>query len=1022
MWPKGGKIAKACRAMKEFGIAEVQTKAALKQLLEVYENNWDFIEADDYKELFNFIVPDNKKPNEERVQPKVKGALMRESKRVNSKNKLAPSYDTTEVIERPTKRYCTRQQKNQPLSRTKYSESSLRRTPPECMHIKFDEESEESEEWQPLVRKPRQRHTNPQEIWVADNKVGPVPDDCPELDISPNLICEGNFSDSDGCDVGEDVMKYLQLKSKNKQPPSYDTPEVIEWQTKRFCTRQQKNQPSSLTKYSESSLRKTPGKMHVKFDEESEDSQPLVRKPRQRHINPQEVWVTRNNIDHVLDDCPELEIGPSLVCECNFTNSDGCDVGEDVVKYLPVELLNESNSVSVSDGSQTDVASSSPLKNPLLSSSSQKSGFDLPNGEVSQEMMEEKCIISYRTGECCSMAIVTNVTENMPEFITSNEQDQGSKCSGLGSFNELFVDQNLIEPIRMPNYRALGSFEGLRSLIGIKVKDMENICGESAKRSRVSKGQKTSQLCKVEAGHNYHSSLRVTESAFNIDDITRGEERFKISLENGRNAELPTFSYIAQNLIYNKASVTFALANISDEDCCSKCYGDCLTSSIPCLCVIANGGECAYTPGGLVKEKFLEECISMKREPEKHPYFYCKKCPLVRLENAKSSVACKGHLLRRFIKECWYKCGCNRSCGNRIVQKGIAVKLQVFLTPEGKGWGLRTLEALPRGAFVCEYVGEIVTIDELHERSVLSIGKEHTYPVLLDADWGSQDVLKDEKALCLDTTVYGNVARFINHRCSDATLVEIPVEVETPDRHYYHVALFTTRDVGAMEELTWDYGISFHDRNYPVKHFRCLCGSPLCRDRKDIKRKITYVRRRRKDGRGNNKDGLLDHLAKDLATGTLREEIQVEPDSLMQLDVVPSTGALREEIQVAPHESRLLEIVPSTGAPKVEIQVAPDPCMQLQVIPSTPRIESRKAMHCLNWEPVRDSCSSSSTMYLAKEVADLRAQLEAEKAAREKDQINFEAHRAQFQAVMQQLSTLLPGFQVPQASVQMQLE
>ncbi|KAM5574860.1 hypothetical protein ABKV19_014019 [Rosa sericea] len=722
MLPKGSKVAKACWAMKEFGIAEVQTKAALKQLLKVYEDNWDFIEADDYKELFNFIVPDNKKPNEEKVQPRVKGALMRESKRVKSKNKHDPSYYTTEVIERPTKRYRTRQQKNQSLSLTKYSESSLRGTPPRRMHVKFDEESEESE-----------------------------------------------------------------------------------------------------------------------------DSQPLVRKPRQRHINPQEVWVTGNNVDSVPGDCPEHEISSNLICEGNFTNSDDCDVGKDVMKYLRVELLNESNSMSASDWSQIDVASSSLVKNPLISSSLQNSVFDLSNSEVSQEVIEEKSIKSYWTGECHSMAISTNVTENKPELITSNEQDQGSKSSGLGFFDELSVDHNLIKPIRIPNQIALGCFEGLRSLTGIEVKDMENICGESAKRLRVSKGQKPSQLCKVEAGRNYHSSLRVTESsAFNIDDITRGKERFKISLENGRNAELPTFFYIAQNLIYNKASVRFALANIFDEDCCSKCYGDCLTSSIPCLCVIANGGECAYMPGGLVKEKFLEECISMKRERKKHRYFYCKKCPLVRLENQKSSVACKGHLLRRFIKECWYKCGCNRSCGNRIVQKGISVKLQVFLTPEGKGWGLRTLEALPRGAFVCEYVGEIVTIDELHERNLLIVGKEHTYPVLLDADWGSQDVLKDEKALYLDSTVYGNVARFINHRCSDATLIEIPVEVETPDRHYYHVALFTTRDVGAMEELTWDYGISFHDRDYPVKPFRCLCGSPLCRDRDDIKRKITYVRRRRK--------------------------------------------------------------------------------------------------------------------------------------------------------------------------------
>lgn len=90
---------------------------------------------------------------------------------------------------------------------------------------------------------------------------------------------------------------------------------------------------------------------------------------------------------------------------------------------------------------------------------------------------------------------------------------------------------------------------------------------------------------------------------------------------------------------------------------------------------------------------------------------------------------------------------------------------QVFFTSEGKGWGLRTLDDLPKGAFVCEYVGEIVTNTELYERNLQSTGKErHTYPVLLDADWGSEGVLKDEEALCLDATSYGNVARFINHR------------------------------------------------------------------------------------------------------------------------------------------------------------------------------------------------------------------------------------------------------------------
>lgn len=487
------------------------------------------------------------------------------------------------------------------------------------------------------------------------------------------------------------VHLYQRVKSKNKQASLYDKTEVIERPTKRYCTRQQKNQPLSFTDYSESSLKRTPTRsMHENYDEESEeteeseDSQPLVRKPRRSHIN--QVCVPRNNLDPVPSSCrelvpsycPEREISPNLICEDNFSDSDGSDVSEDMMKFLQLEPLNQGNTEGVSDWSQVAVTSSSPMKSPLISCSSQQSGFHSPNFDISLEMMEERCMKSDRIGEC-TMAIGTDLPENKPELRTFNAQGQGSKSNDLGFFNELFVDQSLNQAIpAIPKHIAFGCFEGLHILIGFKVKDILDIFGESAKRLRLSEGQKSSKLCKVEVGRNYHSSLGVVESsAFNIDDITRGEERLEISLENGRNAKLPTFFYISQNLIYNNACVSFALANVFDEGCCSKCSGDCLTSSIPCLCAIANGGECAYTPGGLVNEKFLEECISMKCETKKHPYFYCKECPLVMSKNEKSSVACKGHLLRKFIKECWYKCGCNKSCGNRIVQKGIAVKLQV---------------------------------------------------------------------------------------------------------------------------------------------------------------------------------------------------------------------------------------------------------------------------------------------------------------------------------------------------------
>ncbi|XP_024958914.1 histone-lysine N-methyltransferase SUVR4 [Cynara cardunculus var. scolymus] len=333
----------------------------------------------------------------------------------------------------------------------------------------------------------------------------------------------------------------------------------------------------------------------------------------------------------------------------------------------------------------------------------------------------------------------------------------------------------------------------------------------------------------VQHGHS-NSHGPTTKSIHNIKDITRGTEKMKISLIDEVGIELPKFVYIPQNTPYQDAYVHFSLARIADDGCCKRCIGDCLSSRVPCACSRDTGGEFAYTPQGLLKDEFLGACISMNCEPQNHHLFECQDCPLERAKNVQNPEPCKGHLVRKFIKECWRKCGCTMECGNRVVQRGPTCKLQVFST-EGKGWGLRTLEYLPKGSFVCEYVGEILTNMELYERNKQSRKNErHTYPVYLDADWGSEQVLKDEDALCLDATNFGNVGRFINHRCFDSNLIEIPVEVETPDHHYYHIAFFTKRNVDAYEELTWDYGIDFEDEDHPIKAFECQCASSYCRD------------------------------------------------------------------------------------------------------------------------------------------------------------------------------------------------
>ncbi|KAJ3680018.1 hypothetical protein LUZ60_016296 [Juncus effusus] len=281
------------------------------------------------------------------------------------------------------------------------------------------------------------------------------------------------------------------------------------------------------------------------------------------------------------------------------------------------------------------------------------------------------------------------------------------------------------------------------------------------------------------------------------EDISRGLENIKIPIQmdpNSKEEYPPEFRYISSNISYQNAYVSISLARIGDDSCCSDCHGDCLQSPFPCACAAETGGCFAYTREGLLRKEFLEGCMEKWREPKKSDFFFCKeKCPLERAsENGKRSE-CKGHLVRKFIKECWAKCGCKLQCGNRVVQRGITCNLQVFKASEEKGWGIRTLSPLPKGSFVCEYVGVVLTNIELYERQTRTGGsssERHTYPVLLDADWSTEGILKDEEALCLDATHYGNVARFINHRCHDGNLIGIPVEIETPDHHYYHVFIY----------------------------------------------------------------------------------------------------------------------------------------------------------------------------------------------------------------------------------------
>ncbi|XP_041970175.1 histone-lysine N-methyltransferase eggless [Aricia agestis] len=60
------------------------------------------------------------------------------------------------------------------------------------------------------------------------------------------------------------------------------------------------------------------------------------------------------------------------------------------------------------------------------------------------------------------------------------------------------------------------------------------------------------------------------------------------------------------------------------------------------------------------------------------------------------------------IYECNSRCKCKHTCLNRVAQHPLQLKLQVFKTLN-KGWGIRALNDVPEGSFLCVYAGNLLT-------------------------------------------------------------------------------------------------------------------------------------------------------------------------------------------------------------------------------------------------------------------------------------------------------------------------
>jgi len=59
------------------------------------------------------------------------------------------------------------------------------------------------------------------------------------------------------------------------------------------------------------------------------------------------------------------------------------------------------------------------------------------------------------------------------------------------------------------------------------------------------------------------------------------------------------------------------------------------------------------------------------------------------------------------------------------------------------------------------------------------------YAMHLDANWGFKTSINDDQALSLDGQYFGNISRFLNHGCEDASLIDMPIKTNNYIMQYY---------------------------------------------------------------------------------------------------------------------------------------------------------------------------------------------------------------------------------------------
>ena len=285
-----------------------------------------------------------------------------------------------------------------------------------------------------------------------------------------------------------------------------------------------------------------------------------------------------------------------------------------------------------------------------------------------------------------------------------------------------------------------------------------------------------------------------TREGLSVIDISNGKEKIPICAVNTiDNEKPPPFKYITKMMYPDCCNI------VPPKGC--NCTNGC-SDHEKCSCVLKNGGEIPFNHNGAIVEA------------------------------------------KPLVYECGPKCKCPPTCYNRVSQLGINIQLEIFKT-KSMGWGVRSLNSIPSGSFICEYTGEVLEDKEAEQRTgndeyLFDIGNNKNNSnlwdglsnLLPDSHLSSSEVVNDV-GFTIDAAEFGNVGRFINHSCSP-NLYAQNVLYDHHDNRVPHVMLFAAENIPPLQELTYDYNYTIdqvRDSDGNIKKKYCFCGSVECTGR-----------------------------------------------------------------------------------------------------------------------------------------------------------------------------------------------